>query len=138
VTAGSGCAWTAASNASYIHITSGSAGTGNGTVAFSVDPNTSSNQRSDSIVVSWAGGSAQVMVNQESAVPPPPPPSPTFSRCDFNQDTAIDSVDVAIMRSALADGSQDPRYDLNRDGKVDSTDLQIEINATRNPSTCPP
>ena len=40
VTAASGCAWTAASNASWIRITSGSNGTGNGTVVFSVDANT--------------------------------------------------------------------------------------------------
>jgi hypothetical protein len=39
VTAGAGCAWSAVSNASWIHITSGSSGSGNGTVGFSVDAN---------------------------------------------------------------------------------------------------
>jgi hypothetical protein len=33
------CGWTAASNDSFIHITSGSSGTGNGTVMYSVDAN---------------------------------------------------------------------------------------------------
>jgi Putative binding domain, N-terminal len=36
VTAGSGCAWTAVSNNSWIVITSGSSGSGNGTVTYSV------------------------------------------------------------------------------------------------------
>jgi hypothetical protein len=42
VTAGGGCAWTAVSNASWIHVTSGASGSGNGAVAYSVDANSSS------------------------------------------------------------------------------------------------
>jgi hypothetical protein len=38
VTAGGGCSWTAVSNApSWLHVTSGASGTGNGTVGYSVD-----------------------------------------------------------------------------------------------------
>ncbi len=40
VTAGSSCAWSATKDASWISITSGASGTGNGTVQFSVTPNT--------------------------------------------------------------------------------------------------
>ena len=40
VTTASNCAWTASSNNSWIGITSGASGTGNGTVAFSVSANT--------------------------------------------------------------------------------------------------
>ena len=40
VTAGAGCAWTAVSNDSWITITSGSSGTGNGTVQYSISGNT--------------------------------------------------------------------------------------------------
>jgi photosystem II stability/assembly factor-like uncharacterized protein len=40
VTTSTGCTWTASSNSSWISITSGSNGTGNGTVAFSVQANT--------------------------------------------------------------------------------------------------
>jgi hypothetical protein len=36
VTTASGCMWTASSNASWINVTSGSTGTGNGSVGFSV------------------------------------------------------------------------------------------------------
>jgi len=39
VTAASGCAWTATSNAAWITVTAGSAGDGNGTVAFAVAAN---------------------------------------------------------------------------------------------------
>jgi hypothetical protein len=40
VTAGTGCAWTAASNASFITVTGGAAGSGNGTVSYTVAANT--------------------------------------------------------------------------------------------------
>jgi hypothetical protein len=40
VTAVAGCAWTSTSNAAWLTITSGFSGTGNGTVGFSVAPNT--------------------------------------------------------------------------------------------------
>jgi hypothetical protein len=51
VTANSGCTWTAATNSSWITITSGASGNGNGTVAFTVAPNTTGVQRSDTIAV---------------------------------------------------------------------------------------
>ena len=41
VTAGTGCAWTAVSNAPWITITGGASGSGNGTVTYSVAPYTS-------------------------------------------------------------------------------------------------
>ncbi len=40
VTSNAGCAWTAASNAPWITVTSGAAGSGNGTVGFSIGANT--------------------------------------------------------------------------------------------------
>jgi uncharacterized protein (TIGR03437 family) len=40
VTASSGCAWTAASNATWITVTAGASGTGNGAVTYSVAANT--------------------------------------------------------------------------------------------------
>src|SRR5262249_12514231 len=42
VTAGTGCSWTAVSNDAWITITSGSSGSGNGTVNYSVAQNTGS------------------------------------------------------------------------------------------------
>jgi hypothetical protein len=40
VTAPSGCAWTAVSNASWIHVPASAGGSGNGAFVFEVDPNT--------------------------------------------------------------------------------------------------
>ncbi len=45
VTTQSGCTWTAASNASWLTITSGAAGSGSGTVKYSVARNTGSSSR---------------------------------------------------------------------------------------------
>ncbi len=52
VNAGSACNWTAASNASWVTVTGGTSGTGNGTVSFTVAANTGS-QRTGTIT---AGG----------------------------------------------------------------------------------
>jgi len=63
VTAGSGCAWSAPTNAAWLKITSVTAASGNGTVYFSADPNGSAIVRSASLTL--AGLS--VMVNQAGA-----------------------------------------------------------------------
>jgi hypothetical protein len=47
----SGCAWTATSSASWITITSGASGSGNGSVAYSVAANPSTTPRSGSITI---------------------------------------------------------------------------------------
>jgi all-beta uncharacterized protein/BACON domain-containing protein len=59
VTAGAGCTWTAVSQASWIHVTAGSSGSGNGAVTFSVDSN-SGKMRNDSINI----GGQMFTVNQ--------------------------------------------------------------------------
>jgi hypothetical protein len=51
VTASSGCAWTAVSNAAWLTITAGSSGTGNGTVSFSVAANPSVGPRTGTITI---------------------------------------------------------------------------------------
>jgi hypothetical protein len=51
VTTQSGCAWTATSNASWISIISGSTGTGNGTVNYTVSANTTPNQRTGTMTI---------------------------------------------------------------------------------------
>ena len=51
VTAGSTCAWTATSNASWVTITSGKSGTGNGTVRYSVSSNRATSSRSTTLTV---------------------------------------------------------------------------------------
>ena len=67
VTAGVGCIWTATSNAPWITITAGAAGTGNGAVAFTIAANTGA-ARSGTLTIA-----GQVFtVNQAAAAPPPP------------------------------------------------------------------
>ncbi len=52
VSAGSGCAWNATSNnTSWLTVSSGSSGTGNGTVGYAVTANTSSTQRSATLTI---------------------------------------------------------------------------------------
>jgi len=51
VTTQSGCSWTAVSNASWITITSGSSGTGSGTVNYSVAANTGTSSRTGTITI---------------------------------------------------------------------------------------
>jgi hypothetical protein len=47
----SGCTWTATSNASWITVTSGASGNGNGTVNFNVAPNTGSSTRTGTLTI---------------------------------------------------------------------------------------
>jgi hypothetical protein len=65
VTAATGCTWTAASNSSWISITSGSSGTGNGTVSYTVAVN-SGPERTGTIT---AAGRT-VAVHQENSIDP--------------------------------------------------------------------
>jgi Bacterial Ig domain/Putative binding domain, N-terminal len=51
VTVGAGCAWTAASNAAWVSITSGASGTGSGTVSYSVAANGSATARSGTLTI---------------------------------------------------------------------------------------
>ena len=51
VTAAAGCSWTASSGASWITITSGASGTGNGPVAYSVAANNTGSQRSGALTI---------------------------------------------------------------------------------------
>src|SRR5206468_1042905 len=51
VTSTGNCGWTAVSNSSFITVTSGASGTGNGTVGFTVAANTGPNQRTGTLSV---------------------------------------------------------------------------------------
>ncbi len=67
VTATNGCSWTAVSNASWITVTSGSSGTGNGTVNYSVASNSSTSSRTGTMTI--AGST--FTVSQSGATGPP-------------------------------------------------------------------
>ena len=51
VTSGSGCAWTAVSNTSWIAVSSGASGSGNGTVGYSATANSATTSRTGSITI---------------------------------------------------------------------------------------
>jgi len=65
VSAGTGCAWTASSNAGWLTITSGTNGSGNGSVAYSVAANTGGSRSAN---ISVAG---QTFTVTQAAAPPP-------------------------------------------------------------------
>jgi Zn-dependent metalloprotease len=73
VTAGAGCAWTAVSNATFITVTSGASGSGNGTVNYSVAANGSTSRTGTMTIAGQTftvtqagtgGGCAQLITNQ--------------------------------------------------------------------------
>ena len=51
VSTASGCAWTAGSNAPWISVTSGAAGSGNGTVGYAATPNTTTSSRTGTLTI---------------------------------------------------------------------------------------
>jgi len=68
VTAGSGCAWSATSNAPWISVQAGSTGAGNGSVTFAVTPNTGTARSGTASVAGQL-----VTFNQAESAPQPPP-----------------------------------------------------------------
>ena len=54
VTVGTGCAWTAASNAAWITVVSGATGSGSGTTNFSVAANTVASSRTGTLTIAGA------------------------------------------------------------------------------------
>ncbi|HEV8039569.1 MAG TPA: protease pro-enzyme activation domain-containing protein [Bryobacteraceae bacterium] len=78
VSATTGCAWSASSQVSWIYIASGASGTGNGTLLYSVQPNSSTASRSGSLSI--AGLTLPVSQSGVAAsVPPLNPSSATFT-----------------------------------------------------------
>ena len=65
VSTGTACSWTASNSASWVTITSGPGGTGNGTVHFSVAANTTGAARSASLTV----GGQSVLLSQDGVSP---------------------------------------------------------------------
>jgi hypothetical protein len=84
VSAGSTCQWSATSGATWITINSGATGTGNGTVVFSVAPNTGA-QRTGTLSI---GGRALTVTQAGSSSPAPTPPA----SCSYSISPRNDSV----------------------------------------------
>jgi hypothetical protein len=90
VTTTSDCAWTAASRASWITINSGAAGTGNGSVAFTVAANGGA-ARTGTVEVS--GRTFTVSQGAVGGPAPPPSPQPPGS-CSYSLSSRSDNAPV--------------------------------------------
>src|SRR5262245_56069830 len=77
----SACQWSASSNASWITITSGASGSGNGTVAFTVAANTGAARTGTLTIATRAFTVSQAAAG--APAPPTPPPSPPTS-CSYS------------------------------------------------------
>jgi hypothetical protein len=94
VTAAGGCSWTASSQADWIGITSGSSGSGNGTVQFTIAQNPGTSPRTGTLTI--AGQTVTVV----QAAPPPPAPAPA-PQCAFTLSTTTDSVGASAATRQL-------------------------------------
>jgi hypothetical protein len=54
--------------------------------------------------------------------------APVFNKCDLNQDTAVNVIDVQMEINTIL-GSAQPGIDVNGDGAVNVIDLQLMVNA---------
>jgi hypothetical protein len=86
VSAAATCQWSATSGATWITINAGGTGTGNGTVVFSVAPNTGA-QRTGTLSIA---GRAFTVSQAGSSSPTPPPPA----SCSYSISPRSDSVPV--------------------------------------------
>jgi hypothetical protein len=75
VTTQAACSWTAVSNASWLTVTSGASGAGNGSVRFTVAVNTGA-ARTGTLTIA---GNTFTVSQAGASAPPPPPPSCTYS-----------------------------------------------------------
>ena len=89
----SSCAWNATTDSAWISITSGSSGSGNGTVGFSVQPHTGATYRAGSITI--AGQPFTVIQNACSY-------TLTYSTTSFPATASNDSVTVTASGSSCA------------------------------------
>ena len=94
------CRWSATSNVSWLTVTSGASGTGNGSVGFSATANPGSARTG---TISIAGSTLPVSQAAASAPPPPPPPPPptcsysTPSKVDFGKNGGVKTFNVSTQ-----------------------------------------
>ncbi len=96
-TADNALQWTAASNQTWLTITSGTPGTGSGTVQWSTITNTTNTPRSANITVTPSGGSPQsVSVNQEAGQPTG---TISLSPSSLNVPASISNGSISVISS---------------------------------------
>jgi trimeric autotransporter adhesin len=100
VAAGSGCNWTAVSNANFIAVTSGASGSGNGTVNFNVAANTSANQRTGTLVIA-----GQTFTVTQASTTPTPTPTPGTGSADWDDRFSFPGVTSHNFYAAAVSGN---------------------------------
>jgi hypothetical protein len=113
VTTQTGCSWDATSNASWITITAGSSGTGNGTVSYSVEANTGV-VRNGTMTI----GGKTFTVNQESPVIQPPGAPTGLSATDGTYADRVRVTWTAPTTGGLPTGYKVYRYTSNNSGSA--------------------
>jgi hypothetical protein len=91
VSAPSTCQWTASSNASWMTVSSGASGTGNGSVTFTVAANTAAERTGTLTIASRVFTVTQAASSSGPNPPPPPPPPPS---CSYSISPRNDSLPV--------------------------------------------
>ncbi|HEX3083264.1 MAG TPA: S8 family serine peptidase, partial [Pyrinomonadaceae bacterium] len=100
VTTQSACPWTAISNASFITITNGSSGTGNGTVSYSVAANPLTTTRSGTMTIAGL----TFTVTQDATPPPPPPTLIEFSSTGPSGSEGNGQIFISVTRNGDRSG----------------------------------
>ena len=100
VTATAGCAWTASESLSWVTITSGASGTGNGTVNYSVDANSTTSPRSGSITI--AGQTFTVNQAASSVF--------TFSAAAYSVSESGPTITITVNRTNATNGTMTANY----------------------------
>jgi hypothetical protein len=85
VTAGTGCTWTAVSNAAWTTVTAGASGTGNGTVSYSVAANTATGARTMALSTRSSANRTARPWTSASSSPPRHQPGSSPGRCGHRQ-----------------------------------------------------
>jgi len=112
VSAPAGCAWTASSNVPWITITSGSSGSGNGTVMYAVAPNSSTSARTGTMTIAGqtftvyqSGSSPATYSISGRVVDPSGNPIPGVTISDHTGRTTTTGSDGRYILSGLAAGT---------------------------------
>lgn len=128
VSAGPGCAWTSSSNASWISITSGGTGNGNGTLAYSIAANTTIANRTG--IVTIAG---QAFTVNQSGIPCTSTISPTG--VSVAAAAANGTIGVTIPAGCTWTAVDDAPWVSITSGASGSGDGTVAYSITANPNT---
>jgi len=77
------------------------------------------------LIVLIVGGGGYLLYKKFKASADVPSGTGNCELADFNKDGAVNSLDLNMLITAIANNSQNPKFDLNKDGKVDNADIDV-------------